>query len=262
MKENITHITRQIDRVLFLTLNGDGYCGENPRGKFETICIMLGVVRDIFPELANKVKALGGFNYDLSRVPIDRTRYYIESRIGGGGQNDVFLARSRDNGRESLVLKFDHIRGRDAIGLTDLAFQIKQECGYVRQAFADVHDLFLPESYFICENPIRQEPCVVTIQPYLNHFTDYKDISFKEWEALFEERPYLKDQLVAIKDDLFKWERDDIVPDVVGRDNLVVNSRGLIFIDSFPSKPDGRWAKGYRREYGEALSYIDKIASL
>ncbi len=162
-----------------------------------------------------------------------------------------------------MVLKFDHVYGRDSCEIGELARQMSEYGNYTRNMFTRIPELILPESIMICTNPMRERSCVVTIQPYIEPFVDYREIGLDDWELLFENFPMVKKQIGMFRDVIVNdWTRQDILPDIVGKNNLVVNNGRLILLDSLPARPVGKWEDQYRKNYVIALRQVEVIADL
>ncbi|MGI5828061.1 MAG: hypothetical protein ACOX6V_03510 [Patescibacteria group bacterium] len=262
MTEKYHHIPRRLDRAFFLVLNGDEYSFTYPESKFERFCTYLDSIKRCFPHVAEFVRRIGGFNYDFTEIPVVDD-YSIEKRIGGGGQHDVFLLTSKDQNKKPLVLKFDHIRERYVEGRKAALKQVREDYEYTDEVFADVPGLLLPESLIVCASPMRRRSCIAILQPYIEHIRDFREVTIREWEQMFETSPSIRLQVQMVRDAIeSRWLRNDILPDLAGQNNLVINGKGLILLDSLPSRPIGSWGNKYREKFKQAFIQLDAIAEL
>lgn len=231
------------------------------RSKFDRAIAMMSLLRKILPADVTK------FKYKTENLPFNPNRYELRKPIGWGGESDVYLLESKEEGEPSWALKINHQEG-DPDELSAKAQEIRQKYETVRELYKGIEGLVPQEWTIILEGVKNGKPAIATIQKYYGkEIRDvFKDVKEEELARILSKNPNLKqslNQFLRISRELGK--RGEMV-DLLGDGNFSLveeDGRGkLILLDPHLISDPFRTEEKIKNRQRERLAYLEGIVGV
>ncbi len=260
-RENLPNISNSVFELIRPNTN-----------KIKRLYALLSLLRKSLPEKVWEKSGAPQAFRDLSHFPLDLEKYQLKERVGSGFQCDCYLFEPLDkDNNETWVLKVFQNGEDDLSKLENKAKQVNEDYETLASWYKEMEGVIPKQVAFIGEHfqlP-QNRPALFVLQKFLGNNIKgiAENFNDREWDELCKNNPGIKEQLkqflLITKNNI---EKNDLVPDLIGDNNLVVadfdNSPNLFFLDPDLIRKLSDMDPELRARYDKRLSILYKRADI
>lgn len=236
--------------------------------KYEKFVSLLRIAKDVLPESLTDFdrEKLKDFLYSLKELPFNPEKFNFES-LDDGGQSKVFLLETREDDRQSFVLKI-LMPDKDRRKPMEQVENLRKEYEFIKELYKEVPDLIPNEYFLMLSDPMNKNRVApAMIQPFLGkEMKDFFSLSVNDLRRGAKIDPVFEKQIKEFSRITLDHERKTRgIVDFFGPKNIsVIKKNGgkerLILLDphgiiSNPNELDG----GKKEKLKKRLEFLKQF---